>query len=184
MKSITFAKRQFTMSRGFVKEDDQEEAPFIPPRAPLPDNASNYVTQRGLKLLEKEKKALEEERRNLNEANDTERRRSLAVIDGKLALLEERILSAQPIDIEEQPKDEVRFGARVKSIVKSGKQKGLERSFTIVGVDESNVKEQRIAFTAPIARVLMGKKVGEEVEFKLGNEVQQLEIVSIHYENI
>lgn len=172
------------MSRGFVKEDDQEEAPFIPPRAPLPPNASNYVTQRGLKLLEEEKKNLEAERKNLNEANETERRRSLAVIDGKLSLLEERILSAQLIDIDEQPKDEVRFGATVKSIVKAGKQKGLERSFTIVGVDESNVKEERIAFTAPIARVLMGKKVGEEVELRLGNDVQQLEIVSIQYEKV
>lgn len=169
------------MSRGFVKEDDQEEAPFIPPRAPLPHNAVNYVTERGLSLLHKEKEALLVERKNLSESNETERRRSLAVIDGKLSLVEERILSAQLIDLDKQPKDEVRFGATVQSIVKNGKQKGFKRTFTIVGVDESNVKEQRIAFTAPIASVLMGKKVGETAEFKIGNEVQQLELVSIHY---
>lgn len=170
------------MSRGFVKEDDQEEAPFIPPRAPLPPNTPNYVTQRGLNLLKEEKESLEAERKNLNEANETERRRSLAVINGKIELLEERILSAQLIKGEEQAKDEVRFGATVKTIVKAGKQKGLERSFTIVGVDESNVKEERIAFTAPIVRVLMGKKVGEEVDFKLGDELQRIEVVSIQYD--
>ena len=47
--------------------------------------------------------------------------------------------------------------------------------------DES-VKEKRIAFTAPIVRNLMGKKVGEVADFKLGNESQPLEVVSIHYE--
>ncbi|MEX2336555.1 MAG: GreA/GreB family elongation factor [Fulvivirga sp.] len=170
------------MSRGFVKEDDQEEAPFIPPRAPLPPHTPNYVTQRGLAHLKDEMKSLAAERKNLNEANETERRRSLAVINGKIELLEERILSAQLIKGEEQPKDEVRFGARVKTLVSARKQKGLERSFTIVGVDESNVKEERIAFTAPIVRVLMGKKVGDKVDFKLGDEVQRIEVVSIQYD--
>ena len=170
------------MSRGFVKEEDQEEASFIPPRAPLPPNTPNYVTKRGLQKLEEEKSDLEFERKNLKEANESERRKSLAVINGKLDLLEERILSAQLIKGEDQPADEVRFGATVKTIVKNGKQKGLERTFTIVGVDESNVKEKRIAFTAPIVRNLMGKKVGEVADFKLGNESQPLEVVSIHYE--
>lgn len=177
-----FCKKVTVMSRGFVKEDDQEEAPFIPPRAPLPPNTPNYVTKRGLQKLEEEKSDLEFERKNLKEANESERRKSLAVINGKLGLLEERILSAQLIKGEEQPADEVRFGATVKTIVKNGKQKGLERTFTIVGVDESNVKEKRIAFTAPIVRNLMGKKVGEVADFKLGNESQPLEVVSIHYE--
>ena len=36
------------MSRGFVKEDDQEEIPIVPPRADLPDGVTNYVTQVGL----------------------------------------------------------------------------------------------------------------------------------------
>jgi len=36
------------MSRGFVREDDQEEAPFIAPRAALPAGAVNYVTPRGM----------------------------------------------------------------------------------------------------------------------------------------
>ncbi len=40
------------MSRGFVKEEDQEEAPMIPPRAALPDGAINYVTPLGMQQLE------------------------------------------------------------------------------------------------------------------------------------
>ena len=46
------------MSRGFVKEDDQEEAPLIPPRAPLPDGVANYVTPRGMRLLLEERDAI------------------------------------------------------------------------------------------------------------------------------
>lgn len=169
------------MSRGFVKEDDQEEAPFIPPRAPLPPNTPNYVTYKGLKALEAEKAQLEQERKSVNEANESERRKALAVINGKLAQLEERLQSAQLIKGEDQPQDEVRFGASVSSIVIKGPSKGLERKFTIVGVDESNVKEKRIAFTAPIAKVLMGLKVGESREFSLGGKKQLLKITEIQY---
>ena len=46
------------MSRGFVKEDDQEEAPFIPPRASLPAGVTNYVTARGMQLLLEERTQL------------------------------------------------------------------------------------------------------------------------------
>jgi len=172
------------MSRGFVKEDDQEETPFIPPRAPLPENSPNYVTKRGLNALIEEKQTLENERTNLEAENEKERRLALAVINGKLNLVEERILSAQLIKAENQPENEVRFGATVTSVVLSGNQKGMERTFTIVGVDESNVKLKRIAFTAPIAKVLLGKKKGDELNFKLGNENQKLQIIDFHYKEM
>ena len=48
-----------------------------------------------------------------------------------------------------------------------GPQKGKQRTFTIVGVDEADVKEARIAFTAPIARALLGKRLGEVADFHL-----------------
>src|SRR5690606_29174788 len=90
------------MSRGFVKEDDQEEAPFIPPRAPLPQGAINYVTPRGLQQLQQEKQKLENDRRDVIEkaagrSNDSDRRRELAVINGQLDQLNERIASAQVV---------------------------------------------------------------------------------------
>ena len=43
------------MSRGFVKEDDQEDIPLVPPRADLPSGTDNFVTQIGLNLLLEEK---------------------------------------------------------------------------------------------------------------------------------
>ena len=149
-----------SISRGFVKEDDQEEAPFVPPRASLPDGVTNYVTPRGMRLLLEERSQLEQQRATTT-GSDDERRRAKAEIDGRLALLNERIVTARPVEHTAEPPEEVRFGARVTVMHRSGAQQGTERVFTIVGVDEASVAEQRYAFTAPIARALIGKRRGE-----------------------
>ena len=167
------------MSRGFVREDDQEEAPFIPPRAALPDGVTNYVTQRGLEQLQAERKALETERSAVR-GSDDERRRSHAVIDGKLNLLHERIVTARVVERTDGPMDDVRFGATVTFEHQTGPQRGKQFTFTLVGVDEASVKQLRIAFTSPIARALMGNRVGETAEFQLGSVVQLLKIISIY----
>ncbi|WP_394907597.1 GreA/GreB family elongation factor [uncultured Mesonia sp.] len=164
------------MSRGFVKEEDQEEPPFIPPRAALPIGVVNYVTPKGFDLLQLEKNELEEQRKNLDKVNETEYRRNAAVIDGKMKLLNERLRSAKIIDLKQQPKDEVRFGAQVKFLLEDKTQ-----YLQIVGVDEANLKEQKIAFIAPLARVLNGLKAGESSEFSLGNKTKKVQILAIKY---
>lgn len=164
------------MSRGFVREGDQEEIPFIPPRAPLPPGAINYVTPQGNKELLEEKENLEEEWRSRPESDEGDLRRARMFIDGKLELLNERIASARIIDLSEQPKDEVRFGAIVE--FHNGKTK---HKFQITGVDEADVAKSKIAFTSPIAKALMGAKIGETVDFKLGNELRHLKVLSVSY---
>ncbi|MDN3594114.1 GreA/GreB family elongation factor [Zunongwangia endophytica] len=166
------------MSRGFVKEEDQEEAPVIPPRAALPAGATNYVTPFGYEALEKEQHHLEKERTELPKDNETEKRRAQAVIDGKLKLLAERRASARIIYPNQQPEDEVRFGAKLKL---KNHTNGSLQEFQIVGVDEANVKNQKIAFVAPIAKAVTGLKVGDKTDFKLGNETRTLEILEITY---
>ena len=49
------------MSRGFVKEDDQEEIPIVPKRAYLPEGVTNFVTPFGMDQLLAEKQVLEDE---------------------------------------------------------------------------------------------------------------------------
>ncbi|MFV8282231.1 GreA/GreB family elongation factor [Christiangramia marina] len=166
------------MSRGFVKEEDQEEPVIIPPRAAIPDGVTNYVTPNGLQELHLELKGLENERSSISIKDDTEKRRAQGLIDGKMKLLAERIQSARVLKPEEQAQNEIRFGAHIKL-------KNLDNSqiqkFQIVGVDEANIKMQKIAFVAPIARAVTGKKVGETVNFKLGNETRKLEVLEIKY---
>ena len=168
------------MSRGFVKEEDQEEAPFIPPRAALPPGEINYVTPQGHKQLLEEREALEKQRKELDITSDKDRRHATAVIDGKINLLNERISSARILDPKEQPANEVRFGAKVtfRSLTES---QNPEQTFTIVGVDEANIKQRKIAFLAPLAKALTGKKIGETAEVQMGGALQKLEILNIHY---
>ena len=166
------------MSRGFVKEDDQEEAPFIPPRAALPGGVTNYVTPAGMDKLLQEKANLEAERLENQNENETERRRANMVVDGKLRLLEERISSARVLEPKDQPKDEVCFGARVNL---KALDKMNDLTFKIVGVDEASVKDQLIAFVAPIAKAVTGKKVGEKVLLRLGDHHREFELKEIEY---
>lgn len=165
------------MSRGFVKEDDQEEAPFVPPRAPLPEGVANYVTPRGLERLLEERRHLEEQRATAT-GSDQERRRAQAELDGRLALLNERIHSARLVEPAGDARM-VRFGTRITFAHQAGRLKGRTFTFTITGVDEANVKEGTIAFTSPLARALMGKRRGQVAELMLGTEQQRLKITAI-----
>ncbi|GGE26551.1 GreA/GreB family elongation factor [Psychroflexus planctonicus] len=164
------------MSRGFVKESDQEEPIVVPPRAALPDNTTNYVTPYGKEMLEKEKTNLEKQRAELDIKDETERRRALSMVDGKLNLLMERLKTAQVIEPKNQNQNEVRFGAKVKF-----KMNGNIQEFQIVGVDEADVKEKKIAFISPLAKALTSKKEGDQFEFKLGEETRPIEILEICY---
>jgi transcription elongation factor GreB len=171
--------KKLTMSRGFVKESDQEELPLIPERAPLPTGATNYVTPNGLAALENERADLQAKKADLSTENEDEHRRAVTVLDGKLALLQKRIVTARVIKPADQPKEEVRFGAIIK--LRMGSPAGKVQEFQIVGVDEANVKAKKIAFTAPIARVITGLWVGETADFRLGGENRKLEVLEIRY---
>ncbi|MFZ6051405.1 GreA/GreB family elongation factor [Halocola ammonii] len=167
------------MSRAFVKEDDSGEPPIIPNRAALPPGVTNYVTPTGLQELKKEREELDKERGQLSAKDDGESRRELQIVNGKLEQLNARISSARVIQPSEQPRDEVRFGATVKL---ENTENGDERIFKIVGVDEANVKEGKIAFVAPIAKVLNGKNEGDIVTFRFGGDEEKLKITEIVYE--
>lgn len=166
------------MSRGFVKEDDQEEVPIIPERAPLPNGAINYVTPKGYQALLYEKESLETERQNLPHTQGPERRIAANVIQIKLNRLTDRINSAQVIE-SQKDENEIRFGAIVKLRFIAQK---MTRTFQIVGVDEADVSGGKIAFTSPIAQAISGKKKGEIAILELGNESREIEILEFSYD--
>jgi transcription elongation factor GreB len=169
------------MSRGFVREGDQEEPVVIPQRAVLPDNVINYVTINGMQELREELERLEKDFAGIAVEDDKERRREQTLVLGKIKLLQERINSARLILLEDQPKDEIRFGATVRLKNLSSK---TNQVLTITGVDEANVAMQKIAFTTPIVRAIIGAKVGDVVDFKLGANLRVLSIEAIEYGNL
>lgn len=166
------------MSRGFVKEDDQEEIPMVPPRSDLPVGITNYVTQTGLDALVSERKALNIEKENLQHENEKERRIATNLINSKLQLLNERITSSKVVNLLEQPGDEVRFGATVSLQIGNAKS---PQDYTIVGVDEADIAQQKISFLSPIAKILISKRVGDTAVLKLGKEERVFKVLGIRY---
>jgi transcription elongation factor GreB len=170
------------MSKAFTKEDAWEE-PVVPPRAPLPAGVPNYVTPRGLALLRAELATLEAERQRLDaeHGDDVERRRKLAIVAGRLRDLSARIGSAELVDPRRQAHDRVRFGARVTLRTVSGARAGEERRLEIVGVDEADAANERVAFVAPIARAILGCEVGETASVHTPRGEELLQIIAIAY---
>tara|TARA_A100000171_G_scaffold52486_1_gene71052 strand:- start:1815 stop:2321 length:507 start_codon:yes stop_codon:yes gene_type:complete len=166
------------MSRGFVKEDDQEEIPLVPARVHLPEGVTNYVTPVGMNEFLEEKQKLMDEKDQLELTNENEKRIAVNHINAKLQLLNNRISTAKLIKLEDQPKNEVRFGAWV--TLKIGSQTKLQR-YQIVGVDEADISKRKISFISPIAQILTNKKVGEKATLKLAKEDRVFEVIQIDY---
>ena len=151
------------MSRGFIKEGDQEEIPRVPMRAYLPEGVPNYVTKEGLEALKEELKDLEAERVKAGDNYIM-----VNFIDASIKLLVDRINNAVEVDLSKSNKDTVSFGAWVRY---NG------RVMRIVGVDEADVNKGLISFISPIAKMLIGKKSGDIIELK-GSEKIKVEEVS------
>ena len=151
------------MSRGFIKEGDQEEVPRVPMRAYLPEGVPNFVTKEGLEALKAELKGLEDERSKVGDNYIMGN-----FIEAKMKLLIGRINSAVEVDLSKANKDTVSFGAWVRF---NG------RVVRIVGVDEADVDKGLISFISPLAKSLMGKKAGDVIGLK-GSEKITVEKVS------
>lgn len=167
-------------SKAFTSEETPDDPIVVPPRAPLPEGVPNYVTARGLMLLRDELADVERERNALGDAPlaDFERERRRKVLAAKIAALTGRIASAELVDPRRQARDQVRFGATVTVRDAAGEC----ACYTIVGVDEAAPAEGRIAFLAPLARVLTGLGVGDTAQLRTGQGIRELVVESIAYD--
>ena len=168
------------MSKAFTSEETPDPPQLVPRRAPLPAGSPNYVTARGLAALRSELAALQAERTHVDElTEDDERARALTALQARSQELEERITSAELVDTSTHAPDEIRFGAHV--TVRGADD--VERAYEIVGVDEADAAHGRLAFSAPLARALLGKHVGDAVTLRTPRGEDELEVVSVHYED-
>lgn len=136
-------------------------------------------------LLRNELTELEAERARVqtDASEENDRMRQLALLNGQIGNLNQRIASARLVDPKNQSHDEIRFGAVVTLRARTGKKTGEERQFTIVGVDEADASHGRVAFTAPIARTMQGKRVGETITLRTMKGEESMEIMGITYDN-
>lgn len=159
------------MSVAFVKEESAEAASetLLPDRPVSPH--PNLVTQAGLTALETQ---LAEARKAYEVANTiddvNERRRQSAGPLRDLRYLAERVRTAQ-VMAGPTSNDTVAFG----NTVTFGRDDGRVQTYRIVGEDEADPKAGSISYVSPVARLLIGKAVGDVVT--MGG--QEIEIVAI-----
>jgi transcription elongation factor GreB len=165
------------MSRAFVKESDDElTAGELPERAV--SDQPNYVTPRGLEMLRARMKELQTQRDELAAADEPMAKQKLAEIKRDLRYFNAQLERATVVDPAGQPRDEVRFGASVTISDENGKR----QTFHIVGDDEADVSASRISWAAPLAKALIGSKVGDTVMWQRGGGGAEVEIEAIAYE--
>ncbi len=99
-------------------------------------------------------------------------------IEGRVLELEDRISRAEVIDVKALSGNSIKFGATVKL---ADEDTDEETTYQIVGQDESDIKAGRLSVTAPLARGLIGKSVGDVVEVTTPNGSKSYEVMDIRF---
>ena len=98
------------------------------------------------------------------------------MLESRIAMLKARIVDARIIDESRISTNEVQILTKVK--VKNVKN-GMTKVYHLVTEGEANIAEGKLAVTTPIAKGLLGKKVGEIAEVKVPAGIMQFEILEI-----
>ena len=98
--------------------------------------------------------------------------------EGRIAELEDKISRAEVIDVSKLSGETIKFGATVKLIDDDTEE---EKTYQIVGENEADVKEGKVSITSPIARALIGKKVGDAVEVNTPGGGKSYEVTAVAY---
>ena len=99
-------------------------------------------------------------------------------IEGRIIELEDKLSRADVIDTAKLSGEVVRFGARVK-LVDVESEKTTE--YRIVGPDEADIQQGTISVSSPMARALIGKRAGDEVQVKAPAGLRSYEIEAVSW---
>jgi len=138
---------------------------------------------RHLKLVERPAviKAIAEAREHGDLSENAEyhaARERQSFIEGRVLELEDKISRADVIDVSKLSGETVKFGA---SVTVADEDTDEEITYQIVGQDESDIKNGLLSITSPLARALIGKSIGDNVEVTTPNGSKSYEIVSIDF---
>ena len=176
------------MSDAAAPDDDEATGALA-----LPDGLRHYVTPAGLARMRAElNQLMRDERPKIVEivswaAGNGDRsengdylygKKRLREIDRRVRFLTRRIDKAEPVDPAAQTRrDQVFFGATVTYLDENDEA----RTVTVVGADEAELDRGQVSLLSPVARVLMGARVGDEVRLVTPRGPVLLEVTAIAY---
>lgn len=108
-------------------------------------------------------------------------REKQAFIEARIGELGNLLANSEIVDPSTYKHDKVRFGSTVEV---EDLDSGDTKTYTIVGITESNLDKGYISISSPLAKQLMGKEEGDEITVKLPSGEQDLEILSVCYKTI
>jgi transcription elongation factor GreB len=169
-------------------DDDEEDGPpGVPPGTPF------YMTPEGHAAMQAELHQLwHGERPKVTEivswaaalgdrsenADYQYGKRRLREIDRRVRFLRRRLDRAEVVDARDQKRrDQVFFGATVTY----AREDDTEVTVTIVGMEEAVAEQGRISWVSPVARTLLGKRVGDVMKLRTPSGVEEIEVVKIFY---
>ena len=180
------------MSKAFTRESDAQDDEDIALPS-LPSGTRNYTTPAGYAQLRAELfSLLDVERPQIVEivhwaASNGDRsengdyhygKKRLREIDRRIRFLTKRLEIAEITDPSvHQGSDQVFFGATVTYVDEAD----VERTVTILGIDEADSLKGQVSWISPIARALLKAREGDAVKLVTPVGVQEVDVVSVHY---
>ena len=153
--------------------------------------AVTYMTEEGLKKLKEDLQFLEtverpriiaaiaeaREKGDLSEnAEYDAAKEAQGALETKIAILKSRLMEARVLDTSSLNTDEVKLFTKVRV---RQKNTGMEKTFQLVTEGEANIAEGKISISTPIAKGLLGKKVGEVAQIHVPVGIIEFEILEI-----
>jgi transcription elongation factor GreB len=180
------------MSKAFTRETESndDDEPGLPP---LPAGGKNYITPAGYARLRAELlELIDNERPRIVEivhwaASNGDRsengdylygKKRLREIDRRIRFLTQRLEIAEVTDPSvHHGSDQVFFGATVTYV----DEQGLERTVTIMGIDEADSLQGQVSWISPISRALLKAREGDVVRLVTPQGAQEVEVLAVRY---
>jgi transcription elongation factor GreB len=180
------------MSKAFTREteSDDDDEPGLPP---LPAGGKNYITPSGYARLRAELlELIDNERPRIVEivhwaASNGDRsengdylygKKRLREIDRRIRFLTKRLEIAEVTDPSvHHGSDQVFFGATVTYV----DEQGVERTVTIMGIDEADSLQGQVSWISPISRALLKAREGDVVRLVTPQGAQEVEVLAVRY---
>lgn len=182
------------MSKAFTRETDTEDEDVgLPPLPALPAGSKNYITPQGYARLRAELLGLiDNERPKIVDivhwaASNGDRsengdylygKKRLREIDRRIRFLTKRLEIAEVVDPRiHHGSDQVFFGATVTYV----DDEGVQRTITIMGIDEADSLQAQVSWVSPVARALLKAREGDEVALPTPAGQRLLEVLAVRY---